>query len=224
VAAIPATHWLVHASAGGADMATQDPMPLADDAAIQRTVEALRARNIETVVVESGAAAKARLIEMVPEGAELFNNTSETLDAIGYTAYVSHNPRYKNLHDAMVAATDPVHQRELRRLSTVAEYFIGSVQAITEAGEVLIASSTGSQIGAYVYGARYVIWVVGTQKICPTLADAMARVRGYTLERHDQWLEAMGRAATPIGKLAIVEKEAVPGRIRLILIKESLGW
>jgi hypothetical protein len=187
-------------------------------------VEALRARNIETVVVESGDAARAKLIEMVPEGAELFNNTSETLDAIGYTAYVTHNPRYKNLHDAMVAATDPAHQRELRRLSTVAEYFIGSVQAITEAGEVVVASSTGSQIGAYVYGARYVIWVSGTQKICPTLEDAMARVRGYTLERHDRWLEAMGRTATPIGKLAIVEKETVPGRIRLILIQESLGW
>ena len=205
-------------------MATRDPMRLADEAAIQRTVEALRARNIEAVVVESSAAAKTQLIEMVPEGAEIFNNTSETLDEIGYTAYVSHNPRYKNLHDAMVAATDPAQQRELRRLSTVAEYFIGSVQAITEAGEVVIASSSGSQIGAYVYGAKYVIWVAGTQKICPTLADAITRTRGYTLERHDQWLEAMGRAVTPIGKLAIVEKETVPGRIRLILIKASLGW
>jgi hypothetical protein len=205
-------------------MATQDPMPLADAVAIQRTVEALRARNIDTVVVENGAAAKAKLIEMVPEGAELFHNTSETLDAIGYTACVTHNPRYKNLHDAMAAATDPAQQRELRRLSTVAEYFIGSVQAITEAGEVVVASSTGSQIGAYVYGAKYVILVAGTQKICPTLADAMVRVRGYTLERHDRWLEAMGRAATPIGKLAVIEKETVPGRIRLLLIPESLGW
>jgi hypothetical protein len=205
-------------------MAIQDPLRLADAAAIQRTVEALRARNIDTVVVEDGAAAKAQLIAMVPEGAEIFNNTSETLDDIGYTAYVTNNPRYKNLHDAMVAATDPAQQRELRRLSTVAEYFIGSVQAITETGEVLVASSTGSQIGAYAYGAKYVIWVAGTQKICPTLADAIGRVRGYTLERHDQWLEAMGRAATPIGKLAIFEKEALPGRTRLILIQQSLGW
>ena len=124
----------------------------------------------------------------------------------------------------MVPSTDPARQRELRRLSTVAAYFIGSVQAITEAGEVLVASSSGSQIGAYAYGAQYVIWVAGTQKICPTLAAAIDRVRGYTLERHDQWLAATGRAATPIGKLAIFEHEPVPGRLRMILIKESLGW
>jgi hypothetical protein len=205
-------------------MATQTQTYLVDAAVVQRTVEALRTRNVETVVVENGAAARAKLIEMVPEGAEIFNNTSETLDAIGYTDYVTHNPRYKNLHDTMVVATDPAQQRELRRLSTVAEYFIGSVQAITEAGEVLVASSLGSQIGAYAFGAKYVIWVSGTQKICPTLATAMQRVRGYTLERHDQWLEAKGRAATPIGKLAIFEHEPVPGRLRMILIKESLGW
>lgn len=205
-------------------MAPQAQTYLVDAAAVQRTVEALRARNVETTVVDNGAAAKLQLIAMVPEGAEIFNNTSETLDAIGYTDYVTHNPRYTNLHDTMMAATDAAQQRELRRLSTVAKYFIGSVQAITEAGEVLVASSSGSQIGAYAYGAQYVIWVAGTQKICPTLADAISRVRGYTLERHDQWLEAKGRTAAPIGKLAIFEHEPVPGRLRMILIKEALGW
>lgn len=205
-------------------MASADTTHLADDVVIQRTVAALCARNIATTVVADGAAAYAQLIQLVPEGAEVFPNTSETLDSIGYTAYMYQNPRYRNLHDAMEAVHDPVQQRELRRLTTVAEYFIGSVQAIAETGELVIASSSGSQIGAYVYGAKYVILVAGTQKICPSLDDAIARVRGYTLERHDQWLEAKGRGPSPIGKLATIEKETVPGRIRLILIKEPLGW
>ena len=205
-------------------MASPDATPLAEAVVIQRTVAALRARNIETIVVEDGAAAYTQLLQMVPEGADIFPNTSETLDSIGYTAYVHQNPRYNNLHDAMEAATDPAQQRELRRLTTVAEYFIGSVQAIAETGEIVVASSSGSQIGAYVYGAKYVILVAGTQKICPSLDEALARVRGYTLERHDQWLAAKGRVPGPIGKLATIEKEIVPGRIRLLLIKESLGW
>lgn len=205
-------------------MARTDVSRLADDVAIQRTVAALRARNIETTVVEDGAAAYTQLVQMIPDGAEIFPNTSETLDKIGYTAYVHHNPRYKNLHDAMEAVTDPVQQREARRLTTVAEYFIGSVQAIAATGEIVVASSSGSQIGAYAYGAKYVILVSGTQKICPTLDEAIARVRGYTLERHDQWLGAQGRGPSPIGKLATIERETVPGRIRLILINEPLGW
>ena len=112
----------------------------------------------------------------------------------------------------------------MRRLATVAEYFIGSVHAIAETGEVVIASGSGSQLGAYVYGARNVIWVAGTQKICPTLSDAVARVRGYALKRHDQWAVERGSAASPIGKLLVFEKEVLAGRVQMVLVKESLGW
>jgi hypothetical protein len=161
---------------------------------------------------------------MIPEGAEVFKSTSDTLDSIGYSDYLRQSARYKDLHAAITAEPDPAQQRELRRLSTVAEYFIGSVHAIAETGEVVIASGSGSQLGAYVYGAKHVVWVAGVQKICPTLSDAIARVRGYALERHDQWLEERGRAAAPIGKLLIFENEQAAGRVSLILINENLGW
>jgi hypothetical protein len=197
---------------------------LADDAAIQRTVAGLQSRKIDAVVVGGGEAAKEKLIELVPPGAEIFNSSSETLDLIGYTDYVRRNPRYRNLHDAMEGENDPAKQREVRRRATIAEYFIGSVQAVAETGEIVVASSSGSQIAAYAFGARHVIWVAGTQKICPTLSDAVARVQGYTLGKHDRWLEDKGLKPTPIGKLLIFENEVVPGRVRLVLIKADLGW
>jgi L-lactate utilization protein LutB len=197
---------------------------LANHATIQRTVEALRARNIDALVAESSEEAREKLIRMIPEGAEVFKSTSATLDTIGYSDYLRQSARYKDLHATITAEPDPAQQRELRRLSTVAEYFIGSVHAIAETGEVVIASGSGSQLGAYVYGAKHVIWVAGVQKICPTLSDAVARVRGYALERYDQWLEERGRAAAPIGKLLIFENEQAAGRVSLILIKENLGW
>jgi L-lactate utilization protein LutC len=161
---------------------------------------------------------------MIPEGAEVFNSTSETLDTIGYSDYLHNNPRYRNLHDEVAAETDPVKLREKRRLATVSEYVIGSVQAISETGEIVVASGSGSQLGAFVFGAKYVILVAGTQKICPTLSDAIDRTRGYTLDRHDKWLQAQGRGARPVGKLAILENEVGEGRVRVILIKQNLGW
>ena len=205
-------------------MSSSENTNRADDEAIQRTVEALRARNIEAVVANSGDEAKKKLLEMIPEGAEIFDNTSETLDSIGFTDYINKNPRYTNLRDAIDAETDVAKQREMRRRSSVVEYSIGSVQAVAETGEVVVASGSGSNLGSYVYGAKNVIWVVGTQKICPSLSDAVARARGYTLERHDQMLEARGRGPGPIGKLVIFENESIQGRVRMILIKESLGW
>ena len=166
----------------------------------------------------------ARLRELVPEGSEVLTNTSETLDAIGYTEYMHGNDRYINLHNQMMSQPDPASQREFRRKTTTADYFVGSVQAIAETGEIVIASSSGSQIGAYSYGARRGILVAGTQKICPTLSDAESRTRGFTLERHDRWLEGRGVAPTPIGKYLVIEHEPVVGRISMVLIPESIGW
>ena len=205
-------------------MTTGNPTAPASAESIQRTIEALAARNVEAFLVDSRETALAKIQELVPEGSEVFVNTSETLDTIGYTEYMHGNDRYVNLHDQMMAQPDPAAQREFRRKTTTADYFVGSVQAIAETGEIVIASSSGSQIGAYSYGARRVILVAGTQKICPSLADAEARTRGWTLERHDRWLENRGVAPTPIGKFLVMEHEPVVGRISMVLVPESLGW
>ena len=197
---------------------------LADAAAIQRTVQALQQRNIHVVVAEGAADALREVIQLLPEGAEVFVGTSETLDAIGFGEYFQGNPKYVDIRARNRAEADPARQQELRRMTSVADHYLGSVHAIAETGEVVIASGSGSQLGAYVYGARRVIWVAGTQKICPTLADAVARVRGYSLERHDEWAAASGRRGGAIGKLLIVENEQNPERLHLVLVKQQVGW
>ena len=197
---------------------------MVDDAQVQRTLEALAARNFEAEVFESSAQALEALKGLIPEGAQIFTGTSETLDSIGYTDFVHHNPIYNNLHDEIDSEPDQAKQRDLRRRATIVEYCVGSVQAISETGEIVIASASGSQIGAYAYGAKHLILVAGTQKICPSLTDAIARVRGHTVEKHDQWLAGRGRGPAPIGKLLILEHEIAAGRVQVVLIKENLGW
>src|SRR6266849_3146662 len=197
---------------------------LPDEATIARTVEALRARNIHVIVANTCAEAHNALIQLLPEGAAICDSTSETLDAIGFTAFVRGNPRYTNLHDGYEAEPDLARRNDLRRRASIVDYFIGSVQAIAETGEVFVASATGSQLASYVYAAKRVILVVGIQKIVPTFDAAMQRVRGPTLVKHDQWLAEMGRAPTHIGKLGIIEHENQAGRMTVILVKELLGW
>ena len=195
-----------------------------DDAALQRTVEGLKSRNVDAVIAENGDEAREMLIAMVPNGAEVFKSTSETLDTIGYSDFIRQTDRYRNLYQEIAEETDRDQQRELRRLASVAEYYIGSVHAIAETGEVIVASGSGSQLGASVFGAKHVLWVAGVQKICPTFADAIARVRGFSVERHHQWAEEHGRTAGPLGKLLIFENEQNPNRVSMVLIKEALGW
>ena len=205
-------------------MSTDNSTTAVGESVIQRTMRALSERNMPAVVSENGEHALQLLKDMIPEGAEVFNSTSETLDTIGYSEYLHNNPRYRNLHDEVAEETDPERLRETRRLATVSEYIIGSVQAIAETGEIVVASGSGSQLGAFIFGAKYVILVAGTQKICPTLSDAIDRTRGYTLDRHDEWLQAQGRGARPVGKLAILENEVGDGRVRVSRSKQILGW
>ena len=54
---------------------------------------------------------------------------------------------------------------------------VGSVHAVTEQGQVPIASASGSQLASYVLGASHVIWVVGAQKIVRDLEEGLRRVR-----------------------------------------------
>ena len=149
-----------------------------DDTLIQ-TISSLNQRNIQTSIADNAAEAKQLLIDLIPRNSEVYVSTSETLDSIGYTEYVSRSNSYKNLNELVSAETDLAAQKDVRRrVTTIADYFVGSVQAICESGEVIIASGSGSQIAAYVYGAKKVLWVAGTQKICRDLASAIERVRG----------------------------------------------
>ena len=49
----------------------QEFKKLAQDEQIQRTAQALEARNIKVLIAENGAEAKRMFFELVPEGAEV---------------------------------------------------------------------------------------------------------------------------------------------------------
>ena len=204
-------------------MAQEFLRPLASEMSILRTLESLTQRNLNALVVDSADEALSLLISLVPSGSEVYCGTSETLTGIGFPEFIRNNPAYRSLDQEFESESDPQNKQELRRLSSISEYYIGSVQAISETGEVVVASSSGSQIGAYAFGAKHVILVSGTQKICPSLSDAISRVRGYSTDKHDEWLAEKGIGPAPIGKLLILEKETQLGRLTVLLVREDLG-
>jgi len=151
---------------------------------------------------------------------------SITLQQIGFEeVLISKAHPWVNLKDELLAEKDPARQAELRRKSILAEYFLGSVHAIAETGEIVIASATGSQLPSYAFSSPNVIWVAGAQKITPTLDDAIRRVREYNFPRENQRMKDMGYPGSMIGKLLIFERESpyLNRHITLILVKEAVG-
>ena len=191
---------------------------LAADERVAKTVRALQANNIQAIVVENGQEAKEKVLELIPAGAEVMCMSSVTLDAIG----LSELDTVKKQLMAMDRATQG---REMRKLGSAPDWTIGSVQAVTEDGQVVMASNSGSQLPAYAYGAGRVIWVVGVQKIVANLDEALKRIYEYVLPLESERVKvAYGMDKSNVSKLLVINKEIAPERMTVILVKEKLGF
>jgi L-lactate utilization protein LutC len=197
---------------------------LASDEQIQRTVKALEENGIHTLVAEHGEEAEQMVFDLLPEGAEVFTASSQTLEQLGIPAELEKSEQY-DLVRVKLRKMDPKTQnREMVEMGATPQYIIGSVHAVTEDGQVLVASNTGSQLAPYAASAEKVIWVVGAQKIVRDLDEGMQRIEEYTYPREDERLrEAMG-VPSNISKLLTINKEVQPGRVTMIIVKEELGY
>ncbi len=199
---------------------------LASENAIKKVMDAVKQRGLNAELVDTKEDALRRLQALIPQGAEVMTGSSTTLNQIGFTDLLKSGKHpWKNWKDMILSEKDGAKQMELRRKSVLAEYFLGSVHAIAETGEMVIASASGSQLPSYVFTSNNVIWVAGTQKIVPALPDAIKRVREYVFPLEDARMKKEGAAGSTIGKLLIFEKEIIPARkLTLILVNEKLGF
>lgn len=197
---------------------------LATDEQIERTAEALEANNIHVLIAENGEEAKRLFFELVPEGAEVFLGASVTLEMLGIKYEIDKSGRYDALRPRIFAMDRATQSREIRKIGGSPDYAAGSVQAVTEDGQILIASNTGSQLGPYASGAGKVIWVVGTQKIVKNLDEGLKRIYEYCLPLEKEHMRQLYNAGTGVNKVLIVNKEFRPNRITVIIVKERLGF
>ncbi len=198
---------------------------LPDDAAIEKTVAGMRSRNFNPTVVEDGEAALELLRSIIPAGKEVMTGSSTTLEEIGFIPLlISGEHPWRNWKDIILAEKDRARQAALRRRSVAADYFLGSVQAVTETGRVIAVDATGSRNGGYVFAAEHVIWVTGVNKIVRDLDAAIRRVYEHCVPLEDARQKKMGSKGTIVGKFVIYEHEFVPERVTTILIKQKLGF
>ena len=197
-----------------------------DKATLQKTMEALKQNGINSEVVSSGEEAKKRALELIPEGAEVMNMTSRTLDTIGLPEEINESGKYHSIRNELNKMDRNTQGLEMQKLGAAPEYVIGSVHAVTTDGKVLIASNTGFQLPAYVYGSAHVIWVVGTQKIVPNLDEGIKRVYDYVLPlESDRINKALNiDKSSFVSKLLIINREIKPDRVTIIFVPEDLGF
>lgn len=198
---------------------------VAEASRVAITVRNLEANGFRTIVVSSGEEARAAVEKILPAGSEVFDSTSITLQETGIAQMILESGKYRPIRPALLQARAEGKTAEQRRLGAAPDYIVGSVHAITEKGQVVVASGSGSQLGPYAFGASKVIWVVGTQKIVSDLDEAFQRVYAYTLPKEsDRARKAYGVPGSFVSKMLIVNREFDPERITIVLVNERLGF
>ncbi|HCK67542.1 MAG TPA: hypothetical protein DHW49_14875 [Anaerolineae bacterium] len=197
---------------------------VASEEQIKRTAQALEANGIKTLIAENAEDAKRLFFELVPEGSEVFLGSSVTLETLGIQKEIDTSGRFDALRPKMFAMNRETQAREIRKLVGSPDYAAGSVHAVTEDGHVLIASNTGSQLGAYANSAGKVIWIVGAQKFVKDLNEGLKRINEYVVPLEDEHMQALYKINTNLSKLLIINKEVKPNRITMIIVKEKIGF
>lgn len=199
--------------------------------------QALAARGIAFAYCSTGIAAREFVLARIPQGATVMNGGSATLEHIGLLEALA-GGAYDFLRPGISAMARGEDRVRARRRAATADYFVGGINAITQAGEIVNVDGSGNRLAAYAYGAGRVFMVAGTNKIVPDLASAVARIRNTAAPEECRKLRKTTPCATTgicdndacrgearqCGKILIIENEKLPGRVTVVIVGEPLGY
>lgn len=200
---------------------------------IEKIVEALGANNIECIVVDSKEEALAKALEMIPEGSEVGLGGSVTVEEIGLLEKLR-TGNY-TLHDQYAPDIDMMENMTRRKKGMLAPYFVAGTNAITMDGQLVNVDGVGNRVCAQMFGPDKVILVAGSNKIVKDVHEAFDRLEKIAPIN----AERVG-SPTPCAETGecidcdspmricnlytIIRRMMFPGRLTLILVKESLGF
>ncbi|MFJ8111375.1 LUD domain-containing protein [Streptomyces sp. NPDC096132] len=191
---------------------------------LDRAVAALRANGFTAELLDDASAARARIEELIPQGAGVFTGASETLRLSGVAQDIEESDRYQAIRPRLLKMDRAIESDRIRRLAAAPDVFVASVAAVTETGSLVIASGSGSQLPAAAGGAAQVIWIVGAQKVVPDLSTALRRVEEHALPLENARAQAVYGQPSAVNRLLVLNAEPQPGRSTVLLLREAIGF
>ena len=196
---------------------------LPDEATIASVVTALEEHGFSVEVVDDLDAARQTVLARIPHGSSVMTNTSVTLADAGIADAINDGGPYDSARNQMFALDFATQAQEMKAIGGQPDYALGSVHAVTHDGTLVIASASGSQLASYAWGAANVIFVVGAQKLVPTLEAAHERIYQHSLVLEDARAIAAYGQHSSVGKVLEIHQE-LPGRIHIVLVRQVAGF
>lgn len=212
---------------------------------INRTKAALEANNFEVYTVPDADAAREKVLSLIGEGESVGVGGSETLNECGLIDAVRNGPY--SFIDRYEKGLSPAEVRERHVLALGADTYVTGTNAITENGELYNVDGNGNRIAAIAFGPKSVIVVAGANKIVKDIDGAVKRVKMLAAPANTKRLgvpsycQSFGECKSLMeGKCGMTDgckgegriccdylicaRQRQKGRIKVILVEESLGF
>lgn len=199
----------------------------------QSIIHKLNARKMDGFYCDNMEAAKAKVLELIGEaGKSVGYGGSMTIDETDLKAMIQDAG-----HELIVRENykTPEEIKECNAKMINADTFLMSTNAITLDGELVNIDGRGNRLAYLIYGPEQVIILTGMNKVVANVEDGIRRVQNMASPPNTVRLNCdtpcaktgqCGNCLTDTICCQIVTTRAsrVPGRIKVILVGEELGY
>lgn len=199
-----------------------------------RTIKNLNSRNMEGYYINNREELFEKLKEFIDQGSTVGVGDSMTLFETGVIDFLRKGSfKFLDKYEENLSSDE---KRDIYIKNFSADTFICSTNALTESGELYNIDGNGSRVAPMLYGPKQVILIAGINKIVKNLEEAEIRVRQYTAPIDAKRLNK----DTPCAKLGycvdckspnricndfvVIKGQFIKGRIKVLIIGESLGY
>jgi hypothetical protein len=194
-------------------------------------------RNITGISCANKEIARQKMLGMIPQGATIGFSGSVTLAELGIIRLLA--SRGNQVFDPYQDTLSREESLEMRRRATEADYYLASANAVSQKGELVFFSGLGNRTAGVAY-AKNLIVVCGINKLTPDLDSALTRAREYATPLNCKRLKwntpclADGVCHKEVClfpeyrrmccQVLIIEADASPERMKVLLVEENLGF
>ncbi|MDR3206034.1 MAG: lactate utilization protein [Candidatus Methanoplasma sp.] len=216
---------------------TDDSFSKWSGALAPKVVEALKGRRFEAHYCWTSEEAREKALSLLPRNSSVSWGGSVTLQQTGVLDAVREGGFKIIDRDS---ADTPERKFELSRQAFLCDSYLTSFNAVSEDGQLVNIDGIGNRVAAITFGPKSVVAVVGMNKVCKTLDDAISRARNLAAPLNVQRLASLMPIATPCAStgscadcrsadciccsIEVTRMCRVQGRIKIILVGEPLGF
>ena len=109
---------------------------------VNKTITSLASNNIQAFLAKDKEDAKNKVLELIPKEASVMTMTSVTLDELGIAKEINDSGSFNSVRTKLATMDAKTEANEMKAMGATPEYTVGSVQAVTMDGKIIVASTT----------------------------------------------------------------------------------